>query len=318
VDTNIFVTKGLLSPYVLKIVSTNSGQGAIDKVKSGSVNDIIFMDHMMPAMDGVETTGILRKMGYERPIVALTANAVIGQYGNFLEDGFDDFISKPIDLRQLNKVLNKHIRDKQPPEVIEEMKKRSVCAEADVSELSIINPKYANAFARDVKKSLAVLYAFIERGDSNDEDDIREYTIHTHGMKGALVSIGNTYLAAIAQKLEQMGRDNKINMILNETPDFLKALQEYTDSVQPGQQHTSEDPTDEDKSLLEEKLLLIKSACDDFDSNAVDEALATLKEKPWPSQTTDLLEMISEKLLHSEFDEIVELIERFRVGDVLS
>ena len=65
--------------------------------------------------------------------------------------------------------------------------------------------------------------------------------------------------------------------------------------------------------LLDEKLLYIKSACDDFDSNAIEDTLATLREKPWPVQTTNLLETISEKLLHSEFDEIIVLINQFRV-----
>ena len=119
VETNIYVTKGLLSPYGLKIDSALSGFEAIDKIKSGSIYDIIFMDHMMPKMDGIEATKILRELGYICPIVALTANALVGQAEMFLANGFDDFISKPIDVRQLNAVLNKLIRDKQPPEVLE-------------------------------------------------------------------------------------------------------------------------------------------------------------------------------------------------------
>jgi len=74
---------------------------------------------MMPKMDGVETTKKIRNMGYTGTIVALTANAVAGQSEVFLESGFDDFISKPIDVRQLNSILNKRIRDKQPAEVLE-------------------------------------------------------------------------------------------------------------------------------------------------------------------------------------------------------
>jgi signal transduction histidine kinase/ActR/RegA family two-component response regulator len=112
VGTNLYVAKGLLAPYELIIDIAESGYETIEKIKSGKVYDIVFMDHMMPEMDGVETTKNLREMGYSHPIVALTANAVMGQAEMFLSNGFDDFISKPIDIRELNAVLNKLIRDK--------------------------------------------------------------------------------------------------------------------------------------------------------------------------------------------------------------
>ena len=76
VETNIYVAKGLLAPYELKIESAASGLEAIGKIKKGREYGIIFMDHMMPQMDGVETTKIIRDLGYTQPIVALTANAV--------------------------------------------------------------------------------------------------------------------------------------------------------------------------------------------------------------------------------------------------
>ena len=119
VESNLYVAKGLMSPYGLAIETVPSGFEAIDKIKDGNVYDIVFMDHMMPEMDGIETTKKMRSMGYTQPVVALTANAVVGQSEVFLENGFDGFISKPIDVRQLNTVLKKLVRDKQPPEVLE-------------------------------------------------------------------------------------------------------------------------------------------------------------------------------------------------------
>jgi CheY-like chemotaxis protein len=75
------------------------------------------MDQMMPKMDGLEAVKIIRGMGYSRPIIALTANAVVGQADIFLASGFDDFISKPIDMRILDKSLETYIYDKQTHEV---------------------------------------------------------------------------------------------------------------------------------------------------------------------------------------------------------
>jgi CheY-like chemotaxis protein len=112
--TNLYVAEGILKPYQLQIETALSGQETIDKVNAGKSYDVIFMDHMMPEMDGIEATKRLRELGYTKPIVALTANAVAGQAEMFLQSGFDAFISKPIDIRVLNDVLKKYVRrDKQ-------------------------------------------------------------------------------------------------------------------------------------------------------------------------------------------------------------
>ena len=112
VETNLYVAEGLMSAYDLQIETAISGFLTIEKIESGKIYDIIFMDHMMPDMDGIETTLKLRSLGYTGAIVALTANAIVGNAEMFKQIGFDDFISKPIDLRQLNSILNRYIRDK--------------------------------------------------------------------------------------------------------------------------------------------------------------------------------------------------------------
>jgi CheY-like chemotaxis protein/two-component sensor histidine kinase len=118
-EPNLYVARGLMFPYGLSIETAASGAEAISKIKNGAKFDIIFMDHFMPKMDGMEATKIIRELGYMRPIVALTANALVGQADMFMENGFDGFISKPIDIRQLNTTLNKLIRDRYPAETVE-------------------------------------------------------------------------------------------------------------------------------------------------------------------------------------------------------
>ncbi|MCL2159661.1 MAG: ATP-binding protein, partial [Oscillospiraceae bacterium] len=151
VETNIFVAKGLLAPYELHIDSVDSGYGAIEKVKNGYEYDVVFMDHMMPKMDGIEATKIMREMGYEKPIVALTANAISGQADLFLGNGFNDYISKPIDVRQLNSVLNKLVRDKHPLESAKAAKQTGpeVGPSDEKTHMLELNPRFAEIFARD-------------------------------------------------------------------------------------------------------------------------------------------------------------------------
>lgn len=112
IETNLYVAEGLLQYYEINVDTVSNGLSAITKVREGNIYDIIFMDHMMPYMDGVETTKKLRGLGYTGVIVALTANALVGNDTFFMANGFDDFISKPINVRHLNTILNRYIKDK--------------------------------------------------------------------------------------------------------------------------------------------------------------------------------------------------------------
>jgi CheY-like chemotaxis protein len=103
---NLKVAKGFLSIFNIKVDTASSGQQAIDLVKTNNY-DIIFMDHMMPGMDGIETTGYIRKLpeGQNVPIIALTANAITGVKEMFISNGLNDFISKPIERGKLETML---------------------------------------------------------------------------------------------------------------------------------------------------------------------------------------------------------------------
>ena len=112
VEINLYVAEGVLQPYELNIELADSGFKAIERVQNGETFDVIFMDHMMPILDGIATTQKLRALGYNRPIIALTANALVGNDEMFAANGFDGFIAKPIDIRSMNEILNRFIRDK--------------------------------------------------------------------------------------------------------------------------------------------------------------------------------------------------------------
>ena len=105
VSVNIYVAEEMLRFYDFNVETAENGFDVIEKIKNGKKYDIIFMDHMMPVMDGMETTLQLRKMGYDGAIVALTANALIGNDEKFMQNGFDGFLSKPIDIQKLDEII---------------------------------------------------------------------------------------------------------------------------------------------------------------------------------------------------------------------
>jgi signal transduction histidine kinase/CheY-like chemotaxis protein len=110
--TNLVVVKGLLSPYLMDITLCSSGRDAVALAKQNHY-DIIFMDHMMPGMDGVEATAAIRALEgdwfHDIPIIALTANAVAGMREEYLSKGFSDFVSKPIEIPKLEEVMDRWI-----------------------------------------------------------------------------------------------------------------------------------------------------------------------------------------------------------------
>ena len=233
VETNAYVAKGLLAPYDLKIDSASSGYSAIEKIRSGRTYDVIFMDHMMPGMDGIEATKLIREMGYTEPIVALTANAVAGQAGLFLGSGFDDYISKPIDLRQMNLLLNKMIRDKQTPEVIETARKAAAEKQAQIILPRQANdPEFVKVFISEADKSLATLEELTKNeGWYKSEEDMRVYIVHVHAIKSALANIGKLDYSAIALKLEQAARNKITEIVTSETHGFFNTLRGFLEEL---------------------------------------------------------------------------------------
>jgi signal transduction histidine kinase len=310
VETNIYVATGLLAPYGLTVDSAGSGFEALEKIRQGEVYDIVLMDHMMPEMDGIEALHAIRDTGYTKPVVALTANAVAGQAEIFKQSGFDDFLAKPIDLRLLNAVLNKFVRDPQPPEVLEAVRRQHESASAPgAASWASANPKLAAIFMRDALKSLAVLGTLCEQRGAYTDEDIRGYITNIHGMRGALANIGETALAALAFRLEQAGRARDLAVMASETPAFLNALRTLLDKITPQVDNESSGMTNEGRAYLREKLLVLKTACASYDKKTVRDALNEIEQKAWPRPIGKQLDTIAELLLHSKLKKITSLVD---------
>lgn len=306
VQTNLFVAEGLLSPYRVNIETVFSGHAAVEKIESGNIYDIIFMDHMMPQMDGIETTQKLRVMGYKGVIVALTANALAGNDEMFRKNGFDGFIPKPINIRRLDEVLNKFIREKYPEEA---QKYKPVFAAQNVPAM---NPKLISIFCADAEKAAAVLRKM------TITNDIKLYTTTVHAMKSALANIGEEEMSQAAFALERAGLNGDMEYISHNTESFIERLEALVINLKAAYNITAEDQAaggnvadDEDTAFLMEQLAIIKNACENYEDASAFAALDKLKEKQWKPQTTAILEEIRDALyLHSDFEGAAQIIKR--------
>ncbi|MDR1668756.1 MAG: response regulator [Oscillospiraceae bacterium] len=304
VESNTYVARGLMAPYGLSIETAQSGAETIQKIEEGRVYDIVFMDQMMPKMDGVETTKRLRAAGYTRPVVALTANAVTGQLAFFMENGFDGFISKPINTRQLNDVLNKMIRDKYPREVVEAARNQKRDIDEQLKPAGI-DPELARIFIRDACKAAAILNKLHTKNDPFSDEDINTYIINVHAMKSALASIGQQSLSDFALRLEESVRGRDLSVISTETPLFTQKLLALTDELTEKYEIRSESgaAVAENTALLRKKLAAIAKACAVYNKRPAKDALAELRRYSWTDATNELLDAIAEHLLHSSFED---------------
>jgi CheY-like chemotaxis protein len=269
-------------------------------------------------MDGIEATKIIRGMGYANTIIALTANALIGRAEMFLKNGFDGFISKPIDSRELNFVLNDFIRNKKSPEVINAARQEhheNVQQGTKISEIRMF-------FIRDAENAVSILTDFYDRIDTLSDDEIHLYTTVVHGMKSALANIGEKDLSLVALKLEKAGDSRNLAVLSGETISFINELRSLIEKLKLEEENNAAENYGDGqasdinlipeihRTFLLEKLNEIKTACVEFDKKAAKAVLKELKQKTWPKHINNVLNIIVVNILHSELDEAAALAEK--------
>ena len=279
VGMNLYVAKGLMTPYRLEIDTANSGTQAINMIKEGAVYDIIFMDHMMPEMDGFEATRIIREMGYTGSIVALTANAILSQINKFIENGFDDFLSKPIDTRQLNSVLRKFVRDKQPQEVIEAAKREA--ADVAITDTNIDDylkdSGISDMAERDFAESQENVISLIESSLLGGDKKKAHFLLHT--LKGMAGLIGEVRLSRIAAEAEVIvNSESEWRTIIEKLSNELKMVLIRINSKSNLAEHADDNPNrfnEDELIMIYEKLGgLLKS--ESFDALEYCDALRSI------------------------------------------
>ena len=300
VESNLYVVKGILRPYKIAAETATCGRQAVDRILAGEVYDVIFMDHMMPDMDGIEAVRLMREAGYRHPIVALTANTIKGVQETFLSSGFDAFVAKPIDLNKFNSYLVRYVRDKQPPEVIEAAERNRVGGEAAED----LRDNLRESFLLDARKAAGELDS-LARGAEADGEWLRSVVAQAHAMKSALFNIGRHGLSKAALELETAGRAADARAARALAPRFLEELRAVIAELSP--EDRGEDGDDEDVEFMTARLEEMAQACERFDPDAANAALEELEGKRCSKGTKERLKEISAHLLYGDFDEAAAL-----------
>ena len=218
-EMNLRVAVALLKRSGIQVDTVASGAECLKQVEKEEY-DIIFMDHMMPGMDGVETFKLMKEKGIPKKtkVIVMTANAILGAREQYLESGFDDYISKPVEVLSLEKILEKYLpEDKVFVNVQEENSECNNEKEAEeglINRLGFLDTKTGLAYCCDsVEFYEEMLNAYVEGTKAEilceyfDAKDWENYRITVHAVKSTSLSIGAVEVSEQAKKLEQAAKD---------------------------------------------------------------------------------------------------------------
>jgi signal transduction histidine kinase/ActR/RegA family two-component response regulator len=323
--TNLRVAGELLSQYGMRVDTCESGKDALDMVAHNHY-DIVFMDHMMPEMDGVETTQAIRRLGggkdeyfLKLPIVALTADVTAEQKDLFMRSGFDDFLPKPVRIPRLNAVLSKWI-----PEDKHVILSGLIEATADmrmrISEIPGVDvvSGLRNSGGRP-ETYRDILADFCRDAESRkvqirtawQQDDYTLLTILVHAMKGSARVIGAFRFADLAEELEKRLRSNEEKVVRREMENFLDALSVLLNSIRatlPQEQEPEDTAQEEPIDAAALSLEAMKRALDDMDAETMNNLLSQYPTLSFNQSTAKFAGELELLILSFEYDKAVEKI----------
>ena len=321
---NLTIAGGLMAPLKVQVDTAGGGQEAIDKVKANPY-DIVFMDHMMPEIDGVDATKTIRAAGEisnQPVIIALSANVMEEAKRLFREAGMDDFVAKPVDVRELTNAIKRwlpadKIREKDSSAVEEthddEVRVRCEGLEIENAVRALgsaaLYDKIAEEYYRTGADKLNSILADFEQQNWAD------YTIKVHALKSSSRQIGAMELGSMAEALEKAGKAGDIDTIKADTGSALEAFRELLGKLEVFFPETEED--DADKPMIGEERLNglldeLEAACDDLDLDAMEEVGSKLKQYAFGEDRREDIEALYKAISDIDMDECVEIVHRLR------
>ena len=348
-EINLEVTAGLLEPLQMKIDMADSGKRALQMAQKTRYN-LIFMDHMMPGMDGVETTKRLRCLADEYyrtvPIIALTANALEDVRDEFRKAGMNDYLAKPIEPIDIYRCVLKWI-----PRKFIVISKQNAAASKNGSDAAAAGRKKENGGTASAgrmdagiadgknmqlpdlpginaadgirytgsekmwRKLLGDFYKLIDSKVCKLERCladglIRDYTIEVHALKNTARMIGAAHLSEWFFKMEKCGKSEDVETITRETPGLIRELRHYKEILRPYGEENNRNKRVVSAEELILQLTAVRDAVDRFDLDKVDEAMQKLEQYRIPESCGGLMDVLRAAVTDVKSREVMDTVER--------
>lgn len=313
------VFRALLNKTKIQVDEASGGRECIQMVQE-TAYDIIFMDHMMPEMDGIETYNILKEMedypNKKTPVVVVTANAILGAKDRYIiKEGFRAYISKPIEYQKLEKLIKTLLKK----DLIQAVESESILEEKE-EELPIINGLdwgYAESHFPSRKNMLETLEFFrlsighdAEELQSlyeklEDEDGFKNYCTKIHSMKNSAATVGIIPLAGMAKVMEDAARGEQRDTIDALMPVFMAKWNSYKELLSVVVKEEKGQEVNEEQ--WRQMLVRIRQAAEDMDITSLDRLAEDMKTYTVPTQYEEQYQNIQDAILRFDVEYLMKL-----------
>jgi signal transduction histidine kinase/CheY-like chemotaxis protein len=330
---NLQVARGLLAPYGLRVDTASSGREAVELVRGGQPRyDLIFMDHMMPDMDGLEAVRIIRneinsEYAWTVPVIALTANALAGIQDMFLANGFNGFISKPIAAAQLDDALNSWVRDRQNRETLSRAEREKNLPDASAEErcpgllegrsiagLDLIRgmEQYGGeaAYLGILRSYLIHTPPILEQLRRPSRERLGDYTVLIHGLKGSSYGICAGALGGKAAELEAAAREGDLEKVQAENAPFIAKAELLLAALEAVLREAEERKAAKPKASAPDEGMLTKllNEARRYQASAMEETLAEIESYEY-ERGGELVVWLRDQLDNLEYEAIQKRLE---------
>ena len=318
-EMNLVVIKGLLKQTKIQIDTATSGKDCLNMIKKNKY-DIIFLDHMMPVMNGIETLQEMKQMtenlNADTPVISLTANAISGAREQYISAGFKDYLTKPIDAMQLEKMIVKFLpKDKVviSTEDVQESGEELNLPEW-LKKIDELNVKAGVEHCGSEEDYIVVLSVFAnaitttanEIEEYFNNEDWKNYTTKVHALKSTSKVVGASELSDKAKQLEMAGNANNIDEIKRDTEPLLNFYRSYVEKLKP-MIKVEEDVSDKpliDEAELAEAYESMKDIAKSFDYDSLQFIFQSLDEYKLPKEETKHYKQIKEAAAKLDWEKV--------------
>lgn len=320
-SVNLTVAAGLLEPLNMQVDQALSGKECLDMIEKVKY-DLIFLDHMMPGMDGIDTTRIIRRFHPEYkdvPIIALTANAMSGAKAMFLSEGMNDFIPKPIDVKMLLDKVYQWIPDEKIIESLECEEENDT--EEEILQIGNLNTSEALRMLGSKNVYMTILKEYYKTINSKAkeierfwrEEDWTGYTIIVHALKSASRQIGAIELADLAAELEKAGNSLDVGKIKRETGRLLEMYKNLEPVLSPifEDSNGNEEKAPADASVTAELIEKMREALDNLDMDVMEEVVNSMNKYSYDDFYSALLGELNDAVSILDVDTCSEILDRW-------
>ncbi len=335
---NLTVAEGLLKTYGLKADKVQGGREAIDICKDKEY-DLIFMDQMMPGVDGIEAMKSIKQLNdfyaNKCKYIVLTADAMAGVRDRLLKEGFDEYLCKPLEIHRLEETLKRFVPEEYIYKTIDEIPNNIVLEESKASvipedkkpdevellaaaldiNLDVLNKKIRDCGGTlsDYKEICVIAYNHSEAkinklNESKTIKDYDRYTIEVHSLKSSLATLGAMDLSQKARILENAGKSGNYELIdaegdnlVAEYSDFMAKIRKAIIEDLTGEQAEAEEWSREEISKVVKKM---SGMVDDFNFGGIFELIEQIKGMEMGPETRATFDSIAETMDNMDIDSL--------------